>query len=103
MSGFSLTISLIFLTSRIVDIPDPQNEPVIGVIDTFFDESVYFSKWVDNKDYISDLEKYQNDLTLRDHGTEVTSIIVDGPRMNPWLVLWIRNIILIPAFRIYIL
>ena len=54
------------------DIPDPQNEPVIGVIDTFFDESVYFSKWVDNKDYISDLEKYQNDLNLRDHGTEVT-------------------------------
>ena len=67
------------------DIPDPQNEPVIGVIDTFFDESVYFSKWVDNKDYISDLEKYQNDLNLRDHGTEVASIIVDGPRMNPWL------------------
>ena len=67
------------------DIPDPQNEPVIGVIDTFFDESVYFSKWVDNKDYISDLEKYQNDLNLRDHGTEVTSIIVDGPRMNQWL------------------
>lgn len=67
------------------DIPDPKNEPVIGVIDTFFDESVYFSKWVDNKDYISDLEKYQNDLNLRDHGTEVSSIIVDGPRMNPWL------------------
>ena len=67
------------------DIPDPQNEPVIGVIDTFFDESVYFGKWVDNNDYISDLEKYQNDLSQRDHGTEVTSIIVDGPRMNPWL------------------
>lgn len=67
------------------DIPDPQNEPVIGVIDTFFDESVYFSNWVDNKDYINDMEKYQNDLRLRDHGTEVTSIIVDGPRMNPWL------------------
>lgn len=67
------------------DIPTPQNEPVIGVIDTFFDESVYFSNWVDNKDYISDLEKYQNDLNLRDHGTEVTSIIVDDPRMNPWL------------------
>ncbi len=67
------------------DIPNPQSEPVIGVIDTFFDESVYFSNWVDNKDYISDLEKYQNDLNLRDHGTEVTSIIVDGPRMNPWL------------------
>ena len=67
------------------DIPDPKNEPVIGVIDTFLDESVYFSKWVDSKDYISDLEKYQNDLNLRDHGTEVSSIIVDGPRMNPWL------------------
>lgn len=63
----------------------PQNEPVIGVIDTFFDESVYFGAWVDNYDYISDLEKYQNDLNQRDHGTEVTSIIVDGPRMNPWL------------------
>lgn len=63
----------------------PQNEPVIGVIDTFFDESVYFGAWVDSYDYISDLEKYQNDLNQRDHGTEVTSIIVDGPRMNPWL------------------
>lgn len=67
------------------DIPKPKNEPVIGVIDTFFDESVYFAEWVDNKDYISDLEKYQNDMNQRDHGTEVTSIIVDGPRMNPWL------------------
>ena len=82
----SITLEDIYPKSRgEYDIPDPQNEPVIGVIDTFFDESVYFSKWVDNKDYISDLEKYQNDLTLRDHGTEVTSIIVDGPRMNPWL------------------
>ena len=25
-------------------IPSPSNEPTIGVIDTFFDESVYFSK-----------------------------------------------------------
>lgn len=66
-------------------IPMPHNEPLIGVIDTFFDESVYFSNWVDNNDYISDLEKYHNNLNLRDHGTEVTSIIVDGPRMNPWL------------------
>ena len=58
---------------------------MIGVIDTFFDENVYFGAWVDNNDYISDLEEYQNDLNQRDHGTEVTSIIVDGPRMNPWL------------------
>ena len=67
------------------EIPVPQNEPMIGVIDTFFDESVYFGSWVDNNDYISDLERYQNDVNQRDHGTEVTSIIVDGPRMNPWL------------------
>ena len=82
----SITLEDIYPKSRDEhDIPDPKNEPVIGVIDTFLDESVYFSKWVDSKDYISDLEKYQNDLNLRDHGTEVSSIIVDGPRMNPWL------------------
>ena len=28
-------------------IADPQNEPTIGVIDTLFDKSVYFSKWVE--------------------------------------------------------
>lgn len=67
------------------DIPVPTNQPVIGVIDTFFDETVYFSKWVDNYDYVDDIEKYQNDLNKREHGTEVSSIIVDGPRLNPWL------------------
>ena len=67
------------------DIPSPQNEPVIGVIDTFFDDTVYFSKWVENYDYLDDIEKYQHDLDQREHGTEVTSLIVDGPRMNPWL------------------
>ncbi len=68
-----------------VYIPDPHNEPVIGVIDTFFDESVYFSKWVDNKDYVDDIERYTLKNADRTHGTEVTSIIVDGARMNPWL------------------
>lgn len=66
-------------------IPDPQNEPIIGVIDTFFDEGVYFSKWVENHDYIDDIERYMLQKTDREHGTEVSSIIVDGPRMNPWL------------------
>lgn len=82
----SITLSDISHKSKdIYDIPLPQNEPVIGVIDTFFDESVYFSNWVDNRDYIDDIEKNWNDPNLRDHGTEVTSVIVDGPRMNPWL------------------
>ncbi len=68
-----------------VYIPSPSNEPVIGVIDTFFDEKVYFHEWVDNVDYLDDLERMTNDLNHREHGTEVTSIIVDGPRLNPWL------------------
>lgn len=32
---------------NIITIPTPQNEPIIGVIDTMFDENVYFSEWVD--------------------------------------------------------
>lgn len=68
-----------------IQIPDPVNEPTIGVIDTFFDDSVYFSKWVENIDYLDDGDRYQLQNAKRDHGTQVTSIIVDGPRLNPWL------------------
>lgn len=66
-------------------IPDPSNEPIIGVIDTLFDESVYFSEWVENNDYLTDFERLMCSDKEREHGTQVTSIIVDGPRMNPWL------------------
>ncbi|MBQ8161858.1 MAG: S8 family peptidase [Clostridia bacterium] len=68
-----------------ISIPDPANEPVIGVIDTFFDEHVYFSKWVENIDYLDEIERYSAKNAERVHGTQVTSLIVDGPRMNPWL------------------
>lgn len=68
-----------------IEIPDPTNEPTIGVIDTLFDERVYFAKWVENTDYLDDIERMVNQNARRDHGTEVTSIIVDGPRLNPWL------------------
>ncbi len=68
-----------------VVIPDPVNEPTIGVIDTLFDESVYFSKWVENNDYLNPIEMSLARDSEREHGTEVTSIIVDGPRLNPWL------------------
>ena len=51
-----------------IDIPDPTNEPVIGVIDTFFDDSVYFSKWVESIDYLDDMEKYTQKDASRDHG-----------------------------------
>lgn len=64
-------------------IPEPNDEPTIGVIDSPFDESVYFSKWVDYQSKISkDIEIKPKDYV---HGTEVTSIIVDGPSINPGL------------------
>lgn len=66
-------------------IPAPTKEPIIGVIDTLFDENVYFSDWVENEDCLSDVEKMMLKGMERNHGTQVTSIIVDGPRMNPWL------------------
>ena len=62
----------------------PSNEPVIGVIDTLFDESVYFADWVENVDYLDDIERMACRDKAREHGTQVTSIIVDGPRMNPY-------------------
>lgn len=67
--------------SCIVQIPAPKQEPVIGVIDTPFCEDVYFKDWVS---YESMLEE-DIELDARDyvHGTEVTSIIVDGPTINP--------------------
>lgn len=68
-----------------ITIPDPENEPIIGVIDTLFDENVYFHSWVENIDYLDEFEKLSLKNENRDHGTEVTSIIVDGPRLNPWL------------------
>lgn len=68
-----------------IEIPDPKNEPVIGVIDTLFDEQVYFSSWVENTDYLDDIEKTLDINKDRSHGTAISSLIVDGPRLNPWL------------------
>jgi len=66
---------------RIVQIPSPKNEPTIGVIDTLFYEDVYFKEWVT---YISMVdEQIPTDTQDCNHGTGVTSIIVDGPTINP--------------------
>lgn len=63
--------------------PSPTIEPTIGVIDTLFDKRVYFGEWVDYHDMVDDnLPKTSEDYR---HGTAVTSIIVDGARLNPWL------------------
>ncbi|MHB8130801.1 MAG: S8 family serine peptidase, partial [Mobilitalea sp.] len=44
---------------------------------------VYFSEWVDYYDMVDDnLPKSTNDYR---HGTAVSSLIVDGARLNPWL------------------
>lgn len=65
------------------DIPSPTNEPTVGVIDTLFDEDAYFKDWVKTE---SRLPK-EIPVSLKDkwHGTEVCSIIVDGPALNPSL------------------
>lgn len=66
-----------------MNIPSPTIEPTIGVIDTLFDKRVYFSEWVEYHDMVDDnLPKNTNDYR---HGTAVSSIIVDGARLNPWL------------------
>lgn len=64
-----------------VKIDKPTNEPVIGVIDTLFDENVYFSEWVDYRCMVSpDIPCTSKDAL---HGTAVSSIIVDGCNFNP--------------------
>lgn len=73
------------LVKEEISIPEPMNEPTIGVIDTLFDEGVYFGKWVDNTDYLDEIEKIMDRGKERNHGTAISSIIVDGPRLNPWL------------------
>lgn len=65
--------------SSIIKIPAPSNEPVVGVIDTLFDESVYFNEWVEYKCLVPEALQQPED---KYHGTGVTSIIVDGPSFN---------------------
>lgn len=67
----------------IVHIPSPSIEPTIAVIDTLFDIRVYFSEWVEYHDMVDkNIPKNPSDYR---HGTAVSSIIVDGPKLNPWL------------------
>ena len=65
-------------------IPMPTNEPIVGVIDTCFDAGkTYFSEWVEYHDELDpQIGIAPEDYT---HGTEVTSLIVDGPTLNPAL------------------
>ncbi len=72
------------ISKNVAELPEPTDEPYIGVLDTAFDERVYFSKWVDYEPrYMDD----GVDITEEDkeHGTAVDSIIVDGSSINPKL------------------
>lgn len=64
-------------------IPAPKSEPTVGVIDTRFDEQVYFHNWVKYEDMLDESIEPEKDDCF--HGTAVTSIIVDGPSYNPSL------------------
>ena len=72
-----------FIDDGAIKIDSPKNEPTIGVIDTLFDETVYFSEWVEYTNMLSsDIPTSMDDFN---HGTAVSSIIVDGPAFNPHL------------------
>lgn len=72
-----------FIEDGLIAIDSPKNEPIIGVIDTLFDERVYFSEWVEYTNMLSiDIPVSESD---KEHGTAVSSIIVDGPTFNPHL------------------
>lgn len=66
-----------------IEIPKCNNEPIIGVIDTLYSEDTYFNDWVEYHDCISaEIPKKSEDYS---HGTAVSSLIVDGPSINPAL------------------
>lgn len=68
-------------SSETAIIPLPGDEPIVGVIDTPFDNRVYFADWVEDHDLIP--EDVGTDYSDMIHGTAVTSIIVDGPSIEP--------------------
>jgi len=67
-------------TRKRLSIPSPKNEPIIGVIDTLFSKDVYFSEWVDYENMLDPAIPVEREDYY--HGTEVSSIIVDGPSFN---------------------
>lgn len=75
--------NILNVEEKIISIPSPSNEPTIGVIDTLFDENVYFSEWVTFVNKVdSNIPLIPEDYR---HGTMVSSIIVDGSNINPEL------------------
>lgn len=70
-----------FSNDTSITIPPPANQPTIGVIDTMFDKTVYLAEWVEFINMLpAEIPLSPSDY---EHGTAVTSIIVDGPCFNP--------------------
>lgn len=83
ISELDLQNSELFNSEQTMSIPSPTDEPVVGVIDTMFDNSVYFSEWVTFQDKVdSEIPIERSDY---EHGTAVSSLIVDGSSINPEL------------------
>lgn len=68
-------------SNKVSNIGKPTIEPIIGVIDKPFDKNAYFKDWVEYVQMIPDeIEIKKEDYS---HGTSVSSIIVDGPTIDP--------------------
>lgn len=65
---------------KLSELPHPKNEPVVGVIDTNCWQKDYFKDWVE----IHNDSEFSKEQSLN-HGTAVTSLIVNGPALNPEL------------------
>lgn len=83
LMSYDTSAQYISSITHTIQIPNPCNEPTVGVIDTRFDTRVYFAKWVEYHDCINKsiplkTEDYR-------HGTAVSSLIVNGPLINPHL------------------
>lgn len=72
-----------FVVAKPRVLPEPGSQPIVGVIDSPFDRGAYFSQWVESHELISP----EIELEPRDyqHGTAVSSLIVDGPSLVPQL------------------
>lgn len=75
----------IFLVNSL---PNPTNEPIVGVIDTFYKENkqCQLSKWIESVNMlnINQNDNYYTDADF-DHAMNVSSLIVCGNKLNPRL------------------
>lgn len=80
---FSKSFFINNLESAPITLPEPSDEPEIGVIDTPFNRNVSFGNWVTNENLLSKYGYFDSEATK--HGTAVSSILVCGHILNPEL------------------